>query len=75
MFYKCMKLEDGDEEKCAPYARAYRSICPSDWYERGRGGGGSICGKARRSVDRQSLLLAFGQGGRRAVWRGWLCQQ
>jgi hypothetical protein len=39
MFYKCMKLEDGDEEKCAPYARAYRSICPSDWYERGRNGG------------------------------------
>jgi cytochrome c oxidase subunit 6b len=34
MYFKCMKESDGDEDKCAVYARAYRSICPAEWIEK-----------------------------------------
>jgi cytochrome c oxidase subunit 6b len=29
-----MAQTGGDEEKCSPFARAYRSLCPTEWIER-----------------------------------------
>jgi cytochrome c oxidase subunit 6b len=32
-YYKCLK-EKGEEAPCAPYKRAFLSLCPNDWVER-----------------------------------------
>jgi len=33
-YHRCMAQTGGDEEKCSPFARAYRSLCPTEWIER-----------------------------------------
>ena len=32
-YYRCLKAKNGDENYCAWYKNAYKSLCPPEWYE------------------------------------------
>lgn len=33
-YLRCMAQTGDDEDKCSVFARAYRSLCPTEWIER-----------------------------------------